>query len=120
VSGGPYCVSAAASALTASPTGGTFSGIGITDAAAGTFDPATAGVGTHTITYTYTDANGCTNSALADVVVNPLPVVTVSGGPYCVSAAASALTASPTGGTFSGTGITDAAAGTFDPAYRHH
>ena len=67
--------------LTASPAGGTFSGTGITDASNGTFDPAVAGAGTHTITYTYTDGNGCTNSANTNVVVNALPVVSVSGGP---------------------------------------
>ena len=60
VSGGPFCVDDAASNLTASPAGGTFSGTGITDTANGTFDPAIAGTGTHTITYTYTDGNGCT------------------------------------------------------------
>jgi hypothetical protein len=40
------------------------SGAGITDNADGTaiFDPATAGNGNHTITYTYTDGNGCTGS----------------------------------------------------------
>ena len=36
---------------------------GITDAANGTFDPSVAGVGTHMITYDYTDGNGCSNSA---------------------------------------------------------
>ncbi|MFZ4707518.1 MAG: hypothetical protein ACOYMF_16080, partial [Bacteroidales bacterium] len=41
-----------------SPTGGVYSGPGV---AGGTFTPATAGVGTHTITYTFTDGNGCSN-----------------------------------------------------------
>jgi len=43
-------------------TGGTYSGTGVTDDGNGmtySFDPATAGVGTHTITYNYTDGNGC-------------------------------------------------------------
>ncbi len=43
----------------ASPAGGTFSGTGVTGSS---FDPATAGLGSHTITYMYTDANGCMNS----------------------------------------------------------
>lgn len=42
------------------PEGGDYSGTGV---AYGWFDPATAGIGTHTITYTYSDANGCENSA---------------------------------------------------------
>ena len=46
--------------------GGTFSGDGVSS---GNFDAATAGVGTHTITYSYTDANACTNSAATDIEV---------------------------------------------------
>lgn len=47
---------------------------GITDAALGTFDPALSDVGLFTITYAYTDANGCSNSTTGDVEVAPLPV----------------------------------------------
>ncbi len=43
-----------------SPPGGEFSGPGVSN---GMFDPAAAGLGEHTITYTYTDPNYCTNSA---------------------------------------------------------
>ena len=66
------------------------------------------------ITYTFTDTNGCENSATANVVVNALPVVSVSGGPFCIDDAASNLVGSPAGGTFSGTGVS--AGGSFDPA----
>ena len=55
-----------------SPTGGVYSGPGVTDLGNGTsynFDPMVAGVGTHTITYTLTDANGCTNSASSNLDV---------------------------------------------------
>jgi hypothetical protein len=38
------------------PAGGTYSGTGV---GGGLFDPVLAGVGTHTITYTYLDGNGC-------------------------------------------------------------
>jgi len=41
-----------------SPAGGVYSGPGVVD---GWFDPAVAGLGTHTITYTYTAMNGCDN-----------------------------------------------------------
>jgi len=47
--------------------GGVYSGPGITDDGNGTtysFDPAVAGVGTHPISYTYTDGTGCTDSAI--------------------------------------------------------
>jgi len=43
-----------------SPAGGSYSGPGVSG---GMFDPAAAGQGTHTITYTYTDVNNCTGTA---------------------------------------------------------
>ncbi|MCC5946766.1 MAG: HYR domain-containing protein, partial [Bernardetiaceae bacterium] len=88
----------------ATPTGGAFSGTGV---AANEFDPATAGAGTHTITYDYTDANGCENSITQDITVNPLPIVTCDPVPeICVGAAAFELTfGNPIGGTYSGTGV---------------
>jgi uncharacterized delta-60 repeat protein len=47
-----------------SPAGGTYSG---TDVNAGSFDPAT--LGTQTITYSFTDGNGCSNTASTDLTV---------------------------------------------------
>jgi hypothetical protein len=38
-----------------------------------------AGVGTHTITYTFTDANGCTNTATQNITVGAAPCVTNTG-----------------------------------------
>lgn len=56
--------------LTGSPAGGTFSGTGITNTVNGTFNPLTAGAGTHTITYTYIDPNtGCGNLATFTIIV---------------------------------------------------
>lgn len=49
------------------PTGGTFSGTGIT---AGVFDPSVAGVGSHTVTYTYVDGNSCSDSDVQVLVVD--------------------------------------------------
>lgn len=49
------------------PAGGTYSGTGVTGT---TFNPATAGVGNKTITYTYTDANNCTGTATANIEVS--------------------------------------------------
>ena len=47
------------------PGVGEYSGDGITDMDAGTFDPDVAGAGTHNVTYTYLTDEGCT--ALADL-----------------------------------------------------
>ena len=97
------CINASVVTLSASPVGGTFSGIGISGT---TFDPSVSGAGTFTITYTYTNANGCTNSATTLVTVNPIPVVSINPIPIlCINAAAEPLTGSPIGGTFSGTGV---------------
>jgi hypothetical protein len=49
------------------PAGGTYSGDGVTN---NIFDPEAAGIGTHTITYTYEDAFGCSNSAEQDIIVD--------------------------------------------------
>jgi hypothetical protein len=81
---GPFCLDAAAVTLTGSPAGGTFSGDGVSGT---TFTPATAGVGTHTITYTYTQ-NGCNKTATTDIVVNAKPSApTITSGAATCSAA---------------------------------
>jgi len=50
------------------PAGGTYSGSAVS---AGIFNATTAGVGTHTITYSYTDGNTCTNTAQRTILVDP-------------------------------------------------
>ncbi len=122
---GDVCIDAGAqSGSGATPTGGVYSGTGVTDGGDGmtySFDPSAAGVGIHTITYTYTDGNGCTNSASDDVEVFALPVLSFTAvGDVCVDAGAqSGSGATPTGGVYSGTGVTDGGDGmnySFDPS----
>ncbi|MFZ4707534.1 MAG: hypothetical protein ACOYMF_16160, partial [Bacteroidales bacterium] len=70
----PFCVNAAAFALAGgTPAGGTYSGPGV---AGGIFTPATAGVGVHTITYTYANVYGCSGSCSFPITVVALPIVT--------------------------------------------
>lgn len=67
-----------------SATTGTWSGTGITDANAGTFDPSLAGAGTHTVTYTLS----CGYSATVDVDVNACATLSVcaeANGDFTVS-----------------------------------
>jgi hypothetical protein len=62
-----------------SPAGGKYSGDGVTN---GIFDPAVAGVGDHDITYTVTNAAGCSGYAVSTITVKPSPakpVITPSG-----------------------------------------
>lgn len=62
------CVNWPAYELTeGSPAGGNYSGNGVVD---GWFYPDVAGVGTHTITYTYSNSDDCQNAAQTDVVVD--------------------------------------------------
>ena len=61
------CVNYSSVTLAGAPAGGTFSGSGVNGAS---FDPAVAGVGTHVVTYAYTDANGCSNTATTSIVVD--------------------------------------------------
>jgi len=49
------------------PANGEYSGPGVEN---GWFDPAIAGVGTHTITYIYTDPNSCENFAADTILVD--------------------------------------------------
>jgi len=92
-----------------SPSGGTWSGTGVTG---NMFDPAS---GSQAITYTYTDGNGCSNMASETFPVNAAPTVTLT--PFtavCDNGGMVTLGGeSPAGGTWSGTGVTG---NMFDPA----
>ena len=70
-----YCTTSSQVTLSGSPVGGSFSGPGISG---NIFDPAAAGTGTHSISYSYTDGNGCSNSTTQQVTVNAVcaPVFT--------------------------------------------
>ncbi|MEQ1743304.1 MAG: hypothetical protein ABL869_12510, partial [Candidatus Nitrotoga sp.] len=101
---GPLCINAAAVQLNGTPAGGTYSGTGVN--ATGLFNPTTAGAGAHIITYTFTNAGGCTNTATTTINVSALPVVALPGaGPLCINDAAVQLNGTPAGGTYSGTGV---------------
>ncbi|WPP49450.1 T9SS type B sorting domain-containing protein [Catalinimonas niigatensis] len=68
----PYCETDGLVVLTGTPLNGIFTGPGIADNGDGTanFDPSAAGEGTHMITYSFTDVNGCTAQSSQTVVVN--------------------------------------------------
>jgi gliding motility-associated-like protein len=80
---GPFCLSTSSVTLVAAMTGGTWTGTGITNSSNGTFDPATAGVGSHVVTYTL----GCGDSDTETIVVNALDDAsfTYAQTTYCVS-----------------------------------
>ena len=104
-----YCPSGAPLTLVGSPAGGTFSGVGVRSG--NIFDPGIAGVGLHTITYTYVPALGnC--PAVATVQATVLPVVVAlrqADTTVCVVGSPVGLGGSPAGGTWSGPGVSGSA-----------
>ena len=92
-----------------SPAGGTYSGIGVSGS---NFDPSFAG--SQPVTYTYTDGNGCSNSASTSITVNMSPAVSQTPiAAVCDNSGLLALSGgTPAGGTYSGTGVTGS---DFDP-----
>ncbi|MFZ1806401.1 MAG: PKD domain-containing protein [Cyclobacteriaceae bacterium] len=92
-------------ASTAVPAGGSFFGPGVSG---NLFTPSSAGVGTHTIFYTYTNVNGCSNTATRTLTVTDLPVVNAGGSLFmCINGPLIDLSigATPVNGTWSGSGI---------------
>ena len=86
------------------PAGGSYSGTGVSG---GVFDPTTAGAGQTGITYSFTDGNGCLNSATESILVHQAPTVTFDAIPdQCDFNPDYTLVATPSGGTFAGTGVT--------------
>lgn len=99
-----YCIDAAPVTMIGTPAGGTFAGPGVTGSS---FDPSAAGAGSHTITYTYADAVGCSFTFERDVdVVDVAVSFTGLGSSYCAGVdVIDTLVPSIPGGTFSGPGI---------------
>ncbi len=63
---------------------GKYAGNGITDTIVGTFNPAIAGVGPHTITYTYSSLRGCTASVNATIIVKAIPFASFTFPTTCL------------------------------------
>jgi hypothetical protein len=106
-----YCVLNPAVTLTATPEGGTFSGNGITG---NRFNPSQAGVGTHTITYSGIPTNGgCPFNITRQVIVTRVDA-DIENIPtsICATGTPITLTGVPSGGTFSGKGMSG---NRFDP-----
>lgn len=101
------CGGDAAMFLTTTPSGGTLSGPGLSG---NFFSADLAGAGTHQVIYTVAAA-GCTSSDTVSIFVSD-PTASISGlaADYCIDETAT-LTGSPSGGFFSGPGISGS---TFD------
>ncbi|MEM0519353.1 M6 family metalloprotease domain-containing protein [Aequorivita flava] len=94
------------------PVGGAYSGPGVTDDGNGStysFDPAAAGVGVHTLTYTFSFAGSCADSASDTVEVLPAGVTFTALADLCINAGVQTGLGggAPAGGTYSGPGVSD-------------
>jgi gliding motility-associated-like protein len=114
---GPFCSGDSPVTLTAATSGGTWTGTGITNSATGVFDPAVAGAGAHSITYTISGACGSTDMVTVTVDLQDDATIT-SAGPFCDNDAPVTLSAPTAGGTWSATCGTciNGVTGVFDPA----
>jgi gliding motility-associated-like protein len=105
-----------ATALTTSTLGvGVWSGNGVTGT---TFDPNAAGVGTHTLTYSTNSIptiSLCPSQSTIVIAVNSAAQPTITTvNPLCTNASVITMSVTPTGGTWSGTGISPT--GVFTPS----
>ena len=71
---------------------GTFSGSGVSPS--GLFNPASTSIGTKTITYIFTAQNGCSDTVLKQITVNPTPKVVAGKDVYLLDGAS--ITLKPT------------------------
>lgn len=124
-----YCVNESSFNLSGTPnpqtnpgTTGIFSGVGILiNGSNYNFSPqlaaSQAGLGSHIITYTFTDANGCVGVESDTTIIRALPTATFDlDASYCVDApdeylAATIISDTLSSALFSGWGIVDAVAG---------
>ena len=99
------CASDGAVVLGGQPTGGTWSGPGVTQRADGTyqFQPTAALVGRNVLQYSVKTTGVCTSTRPLRMIVTPVLKVDISSVPdFCVNDGAFSLKATPEGGTWSG------------------
>ncbi len=111
---GPLCSNGTAITLGGTPSGGVWTGTGVSGSGPYTFNPA---AGTQTLTYTVS-SGGCSNSAQTTITVNSVPAAPTPGsyGPLCSNGIAITLGGTPSGGVWTGTGVSGSGPYTFNPA----
>jgi len=100
-----YCESDPPVLIQCSPEGGTLTGPGVSGFY---FYPMVAGAGAHTLTYEYTDPNGCQGITTATIEVMPRPRVSILNQDLliCEEDPPVLIQCSPEGGTLTGPGVT--------------
>jgi PKD repeat protein len=88
-----FCITDNTFNLSGLPLGGSWSGVGITNAINGTFDPSIAGVGLFQIVYSYTDlVTNCINQDTLIATVHALPVIDFTFNPIVCQGVTEAFT----------------------------
>jgi len=107
-----FCEDDQQALIEVSPPGGTLTGPGISGLY---FDPAVAGEGIHTITYSLTNLDGCIGSVSKKLVVSPIPQPAILNMDltFCEDDQQVMIEVSPPGGTLTGPGVSGLY---FDPA----
>jgi gliding motility-associated-like protein len=114
---GPFCENGGIQTLSAAVnTGGWFTNTSYLDSA-GNFNPAIATSGSHTVFYTFTDDNGCTETDSTTILIDTIPDASISAaGPFCENGGIQTLSAAVnTAGWFTNTSYLDSV-GNFNPA----
>ena len=102
----PICLNYTPFVIDGKPTGGIYSGNGISN---GIFDPQTTGIGNFNINYIFTDSLGCSSNSETSLSVKPLPNTTLTPfNDLCIDATNLVLSNGiPQGGTYSGNGVSN-------------
>ncbi|TXC78992.1 gliding motility-associated C-terminal domain-containing protein [Luteibaculum oceani] len=114
---GPFCNADTVYTLENDYPGGKWNGPGIVDEDNGGFNPSVAGVGTHTVSYTVNAVCPLTKSMQIEVTSKPQINIDNTNASLCDTDGTIRLTAAPSGGGWSGTGLTNVGGDYyFDPA----
>jgi len=116
---GPLCSGATLQLTGTGSTGANYSWTGPTSFSSNTQNPQISSVGTvNEGTYTVTvSLNGCSSTSTTTFALLPgVSSAINASGPYCVNGNVVTLSSLNPGGTWSGSGITNASTGTFDPS----
>ncbi|MEQ8323499.1 MAG: gliding motility-associated C-terminal domain-containing protein [Vicingaceae bacterium] len=109
------CKSDTAFQISITPPGGRWTGSGITDSVLGIFNPALANIGQNNLTY---KLSGSGNTCSFNLTANVLQIEAGWNLVACPYQPSFTLTGGqPGGGWWTGIGITDSAAGTYDPSW---
>ncbi|MCB9264655.1 MAG: PKD domain-containing protein [Lewinellaceae bacterium] len=114
--GQEVCSNEPAVPLNGTPAGGSWAASGNAVLSGNSFIPSESGAGTYTLIYSITDGNNCTVDDSLSITVLPAPQINVADTAYCNTPGAVPLPlAAPSGGQWSGAGVTNPTAGLFDP-----